>query len=442
MISNLENKHHLTEIIKGSAIAFTLKGVGAVLTFILNVYIARILGVNDVGIFFLATTIIFVFATLGRFGLDNVVIKLISSFSSESNWQGIKSVFKGSLIISVFLTACLSILLFIFSDWISIKIFHKPELVSIIKWMSVRILPIAVISLIAESLKGLKKIGSSQLIFNIGLPFISILFLLIMPSIHHLSGMVFIWNSSAILVMVFSVIIWRLIIKNYKSEKPQPDYRGLFQAGYPLFIIMGLNMMITWSSTIFLGIYNDNADVGIFNAAMRTANLMNFLLVSVNAIAAPRYAELYHQKNFSLLKLTAQDTTKFMFWLSLPVFIIVMIFPSQIMGLFGEQFRSGGTILLIMIISQFINVSTGSVGYLLMMSGNEKLLRNNIFIIAILNIILNIILVPRYGIYGAVIASGVSLTVQNMISLVIVRIKLNFWTISIFESKQKSGNHG
>jgi O-antigen/teichoic acid export membrane protein len=95
-----------------------------------------------------------------------------------------------------------------------------------------------------------------------------------------------------------------------------------------------------------------------------------------------------------------------------------------------------------MIISQFINVSTGSVGYLLMMSGNEKLLRNNIFIIAILNIILNIILVPRYGIYGAVIASGVSLTVQNMISLVIVRIKLNFWTISIFESKQKSGNHG
>jgi O-antigen/teichoic acid export membrane protein len=205
---------------------------------------------------------------------------------------------------------------------------------------------------------------------------------------------------------------------------------------------MALNMIITWSSTIFLGVFSENTDVGIFNVAVRTANLMNFLLVSVNAIAAPRFAELYHSRNFKLLKLTAQDTTKLMFWLSLPVFVLVMLFSSEIMGLFGSQFRSGGTILTILIISQFINVSTGSVGYLLIMSGQEKLLRNNIIFVAILNTILNIFLIPKYGIYGAVISSSGSLIIQNIISLFIVRVKLNFWTISLFEKFSKLGNHG
>ena len=87
-------------------------------------------------------------------------------------------------------------------------------------------------------------------------------------------------------------------------------------------------------------------------------------------------------------------------------------------------------------------MSTGSVGYLLIMSGQEKLLRNNIIFVAILNTILNIFLIPKYGIYGAVISSSGSLIIQNIISLFIVRVKLNFWTISLFEKFSKLGNHG
>ncbi|MBT3759522.1 MAG: flippase [Candidatus Marinimicrobia bacterium] len=434
--------HHLSEIVQGSAIAFILKGIGAVLSFILNIYVARTLGVNDTGIFFLVITIIFVTASLGRFGLDNVVIRKISSFSSEKKWREVKSVFKGSMVISMILTAIFSLLLYIFSEWISITIFKKPELVSSLKWMTIRIIPIAVISIVAESLKGLKKIASSQLIFNIGLPLVSIITLVLIPSYHNLHGLVTIWNLSAIIVMIVSVIIWVRTTNKYISTNSSPDYKILITSGYPLFVVMALNMIITWSSTIFLGVFSENTDVGIFNVAVRTANLMNFLLVSVNAIAAPRFAELYHSRNFKLLKLTAQDTTKLMFWLSLPVFVLVMLFSSEIMGLFGSQFRSGGTILTILIISQFINVSTGSVGYLLIMSGQEKLLRNNIIFVAILNTILNIFLIPKYGIYGAVISSSGSLIIQNIISLFIVRVKLNFWTISLFEKFSKLGNHG
>ena len=192
-------------------------------------------------------------------------------------------------------------------------------------------------------------------------------------------------------------------------------------------------MIICWSSTIFLGIFAENADVGIYNAAARTANLMNFLLVSVNTIAAPKFAELFHINDMQGLKRSAQDSTRLMFWLSLPVFIIVMIFSKNIMGIFGDQFITGTAILMILSTSQFVNVSTGSVGYLLMMSGNEKLLRNNIFGVAIINIILSVWLIPKYGMLGAGVVSAISLTLQNVISLLLVKRKLNFWTIPFFE---------
>ena len=287
-----------------------MKGIGAVFGFILKFYVARILGVDNTGVFFLAITIIFVAATLGRFGLDNVSIRKISSFASEDNWQGIKNVFRGSLAISVLITIIISIFFYFFSEWISIFIFNKPELSSPIRWLSIRIVPIAVMTLVAESLKGLKRIACSQLLFNVGLPFLSILVLILFPASHTMDGLIFIWNLTAILLMVIAIVVWYRILKPYPAPDVKPDYCSLVRAGYPFFLIMALNLVITWSSTIFLGVYSNNADVGIFNAAVRTANLMNFLLVSVNTIAAPKFADVYYREQMQLLKTTYENNSQ------------------------------------------------------------------------------------------------------------------------------------
>ncbi len=434
------HESHLSEIIKGSAVAFVLKGVGAVAAFILNVIVARNLGASEAGIFFLTATVIFVVSTLGRLGLDNAVIRFISSFASEGNWDRIRGVYRLSLSLGILGTGFLSIVIYFGSGWISENIFSKPDLAEPLKWMSIRIVPLAVLTLIAESLKGLKRIALSQVIHNLSLPLVALFLLLIFPAYHSVHDLVWIWNAAAIFVMLASIIIWN------RSLKDQPRYSVPFPAGVltksavPLFFVTTMNLIIMWSSTLVLGIFSDSADVGVFNLATRTANLMNFLLVSVNTIAAPKFAELWHNRDFTALKKTAQDSTRLMFWLSLPVFLGVVFFSSRIMGIFGDQFVRGAPILAILTAAQFINVSTGSVGYLLMMSANEKLLRNNTFVVAILNVILNLVLIPEYGIYGAVVASSLSLVLQNIISLVMVRMKLKFWTIPLFENFARRKN--
>jgi len=99
------------------------------------------------------------------------------------------------------------------------------------------------------------------------------------------------------------------------------------------------------------------------------------------------------------------------------------------MSIFGTQFTSGGNILTVLSIGQFVNVAMGSVGYLLVMSGNETLMRNSTIVAALINIVLHIILVPLAGVLGAAIASTLSLIMMNVFLAYFVWLRLNIWTI-------------
>ncbi len=437
-IQTILKDHHLIEILRGSSIAFALKGVGAVLSFLLSVYVARLLGAGGAGIFFLTTTIIFIAANLGRFGLDNVVIRLISAHASTGSWGKVKEVFFSSLILIAGFTSGLSLLIYLFAEPVSVVIFDKPQLIEPLKWMTIRIIPLSVITLIVESLRGLKKIGYSQVIENVWTPVLTIMILFSVPYIHTPAGLAKVWDIVAISVMGIAVLVWWRSTGMPGKAVSGISFRPLLKAGSPLFVVSALSLIISSSSTIFLGIFGESKDVGIFNAANRTANLMNFLLVSVNVIAAPKFAELFHQRDFTGLKNSAQDSTRLIFWLSLPVFIGVLSFTRPMMGIFGEQFRSGAMVLAILVFAQFVNISTGSVGYLLMMCHHEKLLRNNILAVAGLNILLCFLIIPRFGMLGAAIVSALSMITQNIVSLILVKQKLHFWTIPLFEKLTKS----
>jgi len=112
-----------------------------------------------------------------------------------------------------------------------------------------------------------------------------------------------------------------------------------------------------------------------------------------------------------------------------PALLLFIVAPSWVMGLFGSQFESGWVVLLILAAGQFVNVVTGSVGYLLMMSGHESLMRNNIIFSALLNLALNILCVPTLGIVGAAVATAISLAVMNIVSLWLVYLKLGILTL-------------
>ncbi len=91
------------------------------------------------------------------------------------------------------------------------------------------------------------------------------------------------------------------------------------------------------------------------------------------------------------------------------------------MSLFGPEFATGASVLLVLVAGHGINVMTGPVGTVLVMTGHEKIMRNNVLAAAAVNIGLNLVLVPRMGALGAAVATAASLALVNGLSLLQVR---------------------
>jgi O-antigen/teichoic acid export membrane protein len=214
--------------------------------------------------------------------------------------------------------------------------------------------------------------------------------------------------------------------------------RKLFRTGFPLYSIALMNLIMTWSATIILGIQGRASDVGIFQVANRTTMLISFSLFSINTIAAPKFASLYSKGDMRALSKTARQSSTLMVIAATPLLALMLIFPSSILSLFGSDFKAGALLLRLLCIGQFINVAAGSVGYLLIMTGHERLLSLNIALSTIINLGLCLWLIPKMGPLGAAIATAVPLAFWNLLSAYFVYAKLRIVTIPFLPEVMKA----
>ena len=141
------------------------------------------------------------------------------------------------------------------------------------------------------------------------------------------------------------------------------------------------------------------------------------------------FLHLWQENKIDEIRRLAKWSTRGMLILATPIVVAMIFLPELIMELFGDEFKVAGNLLVIMAIGQFINVATGSVGYLLNMSGHEKDFRRVTFFAGPLTVILCFILINQYGVLGAAIATATGLSLQNMMALFMVRKRLGFWPI-------------
>lgn len=189
-----------------------------------------------------------------------------------------------------------------------------------------------------------------------------------------------------------------------------------------------MNLM-TWVDTILLGVFRSAVEVGVYAIAIKIALITKVTLTAINSFTAPRFAEYYSKKDMVSFAKTSQYSTKLIFWTSAPVMVFIFIFPQFCMGFFGEEFKIGATALIILTIGQFIASISGSVGYILNLTDNQVLQQNITLFTIIVNVVLNIILIPVYGIIGAAIASATGLILRNLISVYFIKRKFDFLTI-------------
>ncbi|WP_262461091.1 lipopolysaccharide biosynthesis protein [Alloalcanivorax balearicus] len=172
-----------------------------------------------------------------------------------------------------------------------------------------------------------------------------------------------------------------------------------------------------------------SAELGLFKASQQTSVLIGFVLIVLNAVFPPRFASLYRQGKIDALGRLARQGALLGVVVAAPLLLLCLLFPGWVLGWFGEGFGDGEWLLRIIAIAQAVNVSTGSVSFLLNMTGHERLARNIALICNALGLLAFFVLIPPFGAFGAALALAFVLVVQNLATLLFVWRRLGIWTL-------------
>jgi O-antigen/teichoic acid export membrane protein len=179
--------------------------------------------------------------------------------------------------------------------------------------------------------------------------------------------------------------------------------------------------LLFWTDLFVLTRYATDAQVGVYSAALRTGQVVVLFLTSVNLMFSPFVADLHNRGEIGRLDKLFKTVTRWTLAATLPMFLALFVAPGAFLRLFGSDFAGGETALLILLAGQLVNISTGSAGFVLIMTGRTGW---DLVVYAgslVLDLVLAFWLCPRYGIEGAAIANAVTFAASNCARLVLVK---------------------
>lgn len=406
------------EVARGSGGVFLINFVDLVLKFVLGVILARFLSADGFGVYSYVMAIIFILAIPIKLGLPSLIVKNVASFVIKENWQKLKgilffaniAVLVGSLIILIFFFTYLQYTSFN-TDQYGKAFVYGIFLIPFLGFNSLRM----------ASLRGLRH---TVLGMTPDLVIKNSMFLVLVILFPWVFGNQQFKSEEAILLNLIAVVI-SFLVGSYFLAKKMPsqvrevhfelDLKKWIYSAIPFLVTGGMVILNNKVDLVILGIFRSSVEVGVYEVSVRMAALIAFLYGSVNYLVSPYISILItkeqHKNLQSLLKLSV--VVSFIFGLLL--FLIYLIFGKQIIILlFGNSFDTAYLPLLILSLGQLINVASGSGGPLLNMSGYEKIVAYSVFASTVVNILLNIILIPKFGVIGAAYTTIFTFVIWNI----------------------------
>jgi len=403
---------------KQAGLVFTIRILGYILGFANQTIFARFLGVDKYGLYSLGLTIVNIGVIFSVFGMNTGIARFLGEYLGKNEFDKAKGVIKASFELVGILSIVLAFLLYIFRKPISVDIFHDERLSSILPWFSLILIIGTFTSLFFGIFQGLKKPFIFYLYKDVVEKILKIpIFLTFYFFGYELFGAIFSLLVSGIFVLTQLFIKLR---KNAdfifdKSITPSVYRTKLLKYSSNMLFVKFAYFLMGQVNRIILGTYLNSTSVGLYSISDTIAQLSIFFFIAFEAIFTSIISELYHTGETSTLSKMYSDITRWIVSLTIPFSIWMIIFSKHILTVFGPEYTKAQTVLILLVVGQSVNAITGSNGLMLLMTKFQRYEMLNSVLIAGLNILLNIMLVPRYGIVGSAIGGMLAITSVNIV---------------------------
>ncbi|QBQ56627.1 flippase [Nitrosococcus wardiae] len=421
--------------------SIAIKVANMLLGLALAIILARVLGPEGYGTYVYVFALISIMAIPAQFGLPKLVVRETAKAQVDKQWGLMRGVWRwASAAVGVLSGGIAAIALGII--WLLADRFSELQLATFL-WGVVLVPLITLGALRGAALQGLRRVVLGQLPEHILRP--GLLILLILTIVWGGGGEQLTADKVMSLHVVaagiaFIVGAWLLYSSRpaplHAGPKPNYKLRTWLAAAWPLALVAGMQQVNTYTDIVMLGVFSTAEDVGVYRVAVQGAMLTVFGLQTVAMFVSPYFARLHIQGDYERLQRLVTMSARAAFLAAIFVISVFTVLGNEIICLlFGTNYIDAYMPLLILAFGQLINGLFGPVGILLNMTGHERYTARGVTIAAISNVILNLALIPTFGMNGAAVATVITLATWNVLLWRAVHSRLGINAIAIHSIK-------
>lgn len=244
-------------------------------------------------------------------------------------------------------------------------------------------------------------------------------------------------NTSVYLLIIFII---KHFLKNqlsFREYSKDFDFKlSWLLIPFYIFLIQLVKLFTISMNNILINFYEGLSAISLFSVALSISNIVGFALSTINIILAPKISALYHSSKKKDLQVNLRFIAKVNLIFGSLVALLILKYGEFFLKIYDHKMVDSYPLILVLIIGQLFHVFCGSVTYMMIMTKLEKYAAMTAVISAVLNILMNLIFIPIYGIIGCCIASTISTIFYNLISSVIIsrKLKLNTTILAIIKN--------
>ncbi len=392
----------------------------------LQLLAARLLGPVEFGIYGFVLAGLGLCLIPGKFGLDTTLIRLVAQFTAASETPRLRGLLRFARAAGLglgLLVAGAALLWTSVAGTLDAPGLRRAALVGAV------LLPFAVLSeLTAAALRGLRRVASALTGDGLVRPVVAAGSLLMLAAFRPawLTGAAAMgaYLLGTILSLVLTTVLLRRSVPPGLVVVTREHIRGYLRIAFSLMIASGILVAMYSLDTVMIGVIADTTTAGFYSVASRVAIVVLFVMNGAQMVVAPLLASIAGTGAGPELRRVVRVLNGLSVAAGVPAALVLALAAGLVMELFGPEFREGATALRILAISQLLNVLTGPTGLVLSMTGLERRLVQLLAGGLALNVVLNVLWIPIFGLVGAAMASLVAQASWNIGAVVVIRLQL------------------
>ncbi|MFB6141985.1 MAG: flippase [Halorientalis sp.] len=403
----------LSRILSGSAITFVGSFLNKLISFGGSVFMARLLGDSGYGVVAVALSVYFVTANIATLGIGNGIARNYPQKGTDAERRGVLvSAFRIGLVSSLLLGG----LVFFLARPIAVGLFGDRAVTPVLRIMAL-VIPLKVLLNYSNScFQAVKRATPKSVITSIVFPIVRICLIVVLVLAGYAAvGVAGAWVAATGVAAALSLYLVHRYTDLFSLGRPWTvQYRELLVFSLPLIGSSVIYRLMNNADTLLIGSLASSADVGQYNVAFILSQATLLFFQTLGFMWVPEISELYANDRTDRAQTIFRAVTKWVVFLSVPFTLTAIAFPEFVVTfIYSAEYRAAAVPFLILMVGFLTHVLVGPVKHTLVACGSTR----EIFLVdaatLVVNLALNLTLIPLYGIAGAAVATSFAYVARN-----------------------------